>query len=84
VPPGSYLALMQPARDENLLIAQRRWNQLSPVRVWLRDRDEVAGWLNGLDLVRPGIVDVNEWRPADGDPRYPDGMPLYGVVARKP
>ena len=84
VPPGSYLALMQPARDENLLIAQRRWNQLSPVRVWLRDRDEVAGWLDGLDLVRPGIVDVNEWRPADGDPRYPDGMPLYGVVARKP
>ena len=84
VPSGSYLALMQPARDENLLIAQRRWNQLSPVRVWLRDRDEVAGWLNGLDLVRPGIVDVNEWRPADGDPRYPDGMPLYGVVARKP
>ena len=84
VPPGSYLALMQPAMDENLLIAQRRWNQLSPVRVWLRDRDEVAGWLNGLDLVRPGIVDVNEWRPADGDPRYPDGMPLYGVVARKP
>jgi S-adenosyl methyltransferase len=84
VPPGSYLALMQPAIDEELLIAQRRWNQLSPVPVWLRTRDEVASWLNGLELVAPGIVDVDEWRPAHGDPEYPDGMPLFGVVARKP
>jgi hypothetical protein len=84
VPPGSYLVLMQPARDENLLIAQQRWNQLSPIPVWLRDRDEVASWLDGLELVRPGIVDVNKWRPAEDDPQYPDGMPLYGVVARKP
>ena len=84
VPSGSYLALMQPARDEDLLIAQRRWNQISPIPVWLRDRGEVAGWLDGLELVEPGIVDVDEWRPADGDLEYPDGMPLYGVVARKP
>jgi hypothetical protein len=84
VPSGSYLALMQPAVDEDLLIAQRRWNQISPVRVWLRDRDEVASWLTGLDLAAPGIVDVDKWRPADGDPEYPDGMPLYGAVARKP
>jgi S-adenosyl methyltransferase len=84
VAPGSYIALMQPAREESLLIAQRRWNQISPIPVWLRDRDEVASWLNGLELAGPGIVDVNEWRPADGDPQYPDGMPLYGVVARKP
>ncbi len=84
VPSGSYIALMQPAADEGLLIAQRRWNQISPVSVWLRDRDEVAGWLDGLEVVEPGIVDVDEWRPADGDPEYPDGMPLYGVVARKP
>ena len=84
VPSGSYLALMQPAVDENLLIAQRRWNQISPVPVWLRDRDEVASWLTGLELAEPGIVDVDKWRPADGDPVYPDGMPLYGAVARKP
>jgi S-adenosyl methyltransferase len=84
VPSGSYLALMQPAIDENLLIAQRRWNQISPIPVWLRDRDEVASWLTGLELAEPGIVDVDKWRPADGDPAYPDGMPLYGAVARKP
>jgi O-methyltransferase involved in polyketide biosynthesis len=84
VPPGSYLALMQPAADESLLAAQRRWNQVSPVPMWLRTREEVAGWLDGLELVEPGIVDVDKWRPADGDPVYPDGMPLHGAVARKP
>jgi hypothetical protein len=84
VPSGSYLVLMQPAIDDDLLIAQRRWNQISPIPVWLRDRDEVASWLTGLELAEPGIVDVDKWRPADGDPEYPDGMPLYGAVARKP
>jgi hypothetical protein len=84
VPPGSYIALMQPAVDEGLLVAQRRWNQISPIPVWLRDRREVASWLDDLELAEPGIVDVNKWRPADGDPEYPDGMPLYGAVARKP
>jgi hypothetical protein len=84
VPSGSYLALTQPAAEEGLLAAQRRWNQVSPVPIWLRGRDEVVGWLHGLELVEPGIVYVDEWRPADGDLAYPNGMPLYGAVARKP
>jgi S-adenosyl methyltransferase len=84
VPSGSYLALMQPAPEEGLLAAQRRWNQISPIPVWLRDRDDVAGWLDGLELVEPGIVDVDKWRPANGDPKYHNGMPLFGAVARKP
>ena len=80
---GSYLAIMQPAVDEGLVAAQRRWNQVAPMPVWLRDRDEVASWLTGLELVEPGIVEVDKWRPAEGDPVYPGGMPLYGAVARK-
>jgi hypothetical protein len=81
---GSYLALTQPAAGESLLAAQRLWNQVSPIPVWLRDRDDVAGWLDGMELVEPGIVDVDKWRSADGDPEYPDGIPLYGAVGRKP
>jgi S-adenosyl methyltransferase len=84
IPSGSYLALTQPAAGESLLAAQRLWNQVSPIPVWLRNRDDVAGWLDGLEPVGPGIVDVDKWRPADGDPEYPNGMPLYGAVARKP
>jgi hypothetical protein len=43
--PGSYLAIAQAAPAERWLAAQRRWNQLAPLPVWLRDREEVASWL---------------------------------------
>ena len=84
VPAGSYLAAMQPTRDERLIVAARRWNQLAATPVILRDRDQVVRWFAGLELVDPGIVEVHRWRPAPGDPDYPDGMPLLGAVARKP
>ena len=82
--PGSYLAVMQPAAHEGLRAVQRRWNELSALPVWLRDRTEVASWFAGLSLVEPGIVEVHRWRPDQGDPSYPHGMPLYAAVGRKP
>jgi hypothetical protein len=82
--PGSYLAVMQPAADEGLRPVQRRWNELATLPVWLRDRAEVASWFAGLSLVEPGIVEVPEWRPDEGDRPYRHGMPLYGAVGRKP
>jgi hypothetical protein len=84
VPSGSYLAVALPARDERTVTVARRWNQLGAAPVFLRDRDEVARWLSGLELVEPGLVEVHQWRPAPGDQDYPDGMPLLGAVARKP
>ncbi|MGH3246461.1 MAG: SAM-dependent methyltransferase [Trebonia sp.] len=83
VPVGSYLAVMQPSRDERLAPAARRWNQLAASPVFLRDRDEVARWFTGLELIDPGIVEVHRWRPAPGDQEFPDGMPLLGALARK-
>jgi len=84
LPAGSYLAVMQPSRDERLMVAARRWNQLADSHIFLRDRDEVACWFAGLELIDPGIVEVDQWRPAPGDPGFPDSIPLLGAVARKP
>ena len=86
VPPGSYLAIMHPASDLDpaLLEAERRWNQLAAQRVKLRSRQEVTGFLAGLELVEPGLVTVAEWRPEEGAPATAELIPLYGVVARKP
>ena len=86
VPPGSYLAIMHPASDLDpaLLEAERRWNQLAAQRVKLRSRQEVTGFLAGLELVEPGLVTVPEWRPEAGTPTPEELIPLYGVVARKP
>jgi len=80
---GSYLAVMQPSRDERLTVAARRWNQLAATPIFLRDRDEVARWFTGLELIDPGIVEVHRWRPDPGDRDFPEGMPLLGVMARK-
>jgi hypothetical protein len=84
VPPGSYLAVMHPLRDERIAMAASRWNQLAAMPVFLRDREQVSRWLGGLDLVDPGLVEVQQWRPAPGAPDYPGGLPLLGAVARKP
>ena len=51
---------------------------------FLRGRAEVTRWFGGLELVEPGIVDVDQWRPDPCDRLLPGGMPLLGAVARKP
>jgi hypothetical protein len=83
---GSYLVIMQPANDIDaaLMAAQRRWNQVAPTPVSLRDRDEVTAWFDGLELVEPGIVAAPEWHPDKDDPQYDMPIPLYVGVARKP
>jgi S-adenosyl methyltransferase len=86
LPSGSYLVALQPTPDERLGVAGERWNQISPVPVFLRDRGTVQGWFAGLglDLIEPGLVELDRWRPTPGDPQYPGGLPLLGAVARKP
>jgi hypothetical protein len=84
LPAGSYLAIAHTARDERLATAARRWNQLGTMPVYLRDGTEIAQWLTGLDLVEPGVVEAHRWRPAPGDPDYPEGMPVLAAVARRP
>jgi hypothetical protein len=80
--PGSYLVVMQPASDldPSLETAAVRWNQIAPTPVVLRGRAEVASWTDGLELIEPGVVQVDDWRP--DEEASPRGMPLYGFVAR--
>jgi hypothetical protein len=83
VPSGSYVALIQPTKDPRLVPAARRWNQLAATPVFLRDREQVVRWLRGLELVAPGLVPLNEWRPEHGDPLCPGGVPVLGAVVKK-
>jgi hypothetical protein len=67
LPAGSYLALSHPASD--LRTAEtgemtRRLNQrMSGTLATLRDRAQVAEYFAGLDLVEPGLVQPQRWRP---------------------
>jgi SAM-dependent methyltransferase len=50
----------------------------------IRDRASVAAFLDGLELVDPGLVPVGRWRP-DGEADGATGTsPVIGGVARKP
>jgi hypothetical protein len=78
VPAGSYLAMAHPASDiraEQQAAMIRRLNAWMRVQeVTLRDRAAVSRFFDGLDLVDPGVVQPQQWRPpapGDGPPTVP-------------
>jgi S-adenosyl methyltransferase len=86
VPPGSYLAISHPAADiETEAMAQmaERLNKLMAEKVTFRTRPEVARFFDGLELVEPGMVRVQEWRPAS-ELEAKSAAALWGGVGRKP
>jgi S-adenosyl methyltransferase len=84
--PGSYLGLCHVASDLDPAVegGANQWNRMSPLRITLRSRAEVAGLTTGLDLVEPGLVPVNEWRPAAGQGGLDRPVPAYAMLGRKP
>ena len=85
VPPGSYLLLSHVASDiepEKMAEMGKRLNRLLAQRGWYRNQPEVAGFFAGLELVPPGIVPVQQWRP-DSDMEATRRSAMWGGVARK-
>jgi hypothetical protein len=91
VPSGSYLALSHMTNDvtaDKMAVVHGRLDEkmrtTNPPA--LRPRAEIARFLDGLELVDPGLVPVAEWRPDDTPPAATGERvtPLYGAVARKP
>jgi S-adenosyl methyltransferase len=85
-PSGSYLAIHHLASDldPSLGGALKRWNAAAAVPIVLRSSAEIAALVTGLDLVAPGLVPVNDWRPDESDLPAAAPVPIYGLVARKP
>jgi hypothetical protein len=86
VPAGSYLVLTHPAKDidtEAVAEVARRYNARVPAGQQRRSRDEVARFFDGLELLEPGIVQTNQWRPATPEVAAV-AVPMWAGVARKP
>lgn len=49
----------------------------------LRSPEELAGLFTGTELVEPGLVPINAWRP-DTDAPWDRPIDAYGAVGRKP
>jgi hypothetical protein len=87
VPPGSYFAMYHLASDLDPALeeAARQWNKMMPLQpITLRSRAEVASLMTGLEPLRPGLVPINEWRPAPEDPHLEHTIPIYAAVAARP
>lgn len=94
LPSGSYLAISYATADfgaEAWVEINSRLRALGPSQVRTRTKDEVARLFQGLELVEPGIVVPQRWRPdrskvevgaagAVGDA----DIPIWAGVARKP
>ncbi len=86
VAPGSHLVIAHPAADIATGPAgegERRYNQHAAVPVTLRTRAEVRRFFAGLDVLEPGVVPVDQWRPPP-DVRPRNDLAIYGGVGRKP
>ena len=87
MPSGSYLVLthmnsdlFSPAEKENLLGITR---EMSHQQYSFSSRAEVARFFDSLDLVAPGLIRAEEWRPDPADQATATTSLLAGV-GRKP
>jgi hypothetical protein len=86
LPRGSYLAVTHPTGDFNpgemagaVAAAQHAGINLVP-----RGQAGVAAFLDGLELIDPGVVPVLDWRPDGPEPADPRSAYYYAAIGRKP
>jgi len=86
LPPGSYLVLAHPASDiraAKMADMTRRVNQrMSGPPATMRDRAAITRFFDGLDLLDPGVVQPQQWRPESGT-LSPAQVTAWCGVARK-
>jgi SAM-dependent methyltransferase len=86
VPPGSYLAVSHSGSD---LFAQETRDSFRSVingtiqqQYTPRSREQVMRFFAGMDLMPPGLVPVEEWRPEPGTDAMGKSA-TYGALGRK-
>jgi len=88
--PGSYLAISHgptgTAEDDpgNVVGSVTTVFRQASTQLHVRSLEDIRRFFDGFDLIEPGVVWINEWRPEPGIP--PAGQPrsLRGGVGRKP
>ena len=86
LPAGSYLVLAHPASDiraAQMAEMTKRVNQrMSGPRATMRDRAAITRFFDGLELLEPGVVQPQQWRPEPGI-HHPSQVTAWCGVARK-
>jgi hypothetical protein len=94
LPAGSYLAISHGSRDipvrpdmspeamTEMGSRVEQLYQLTTTSLTTRSRAQVERFFDGFELLEPGLVEIQRWRPDHRDPRLPGGF--FGGVGRKP
>jgi hypothetical protein len=85
LPSGSFLVLSHPGSDveADATEAARHYNDRAAEQARLRSRGDVMRFFDGLDMVKPGLVQVQDWRPT-APPLAASSTSLWAGVGRKP
>ena len=86
LPPGSSLTISHVPSDMHASAMKDmgdRLNRLLAQRSTYRSREEVTRFFGGLELVPPGVVPIQEWRPASAE-EAGAAAAMWGGVGLKP
>jgi hypothetical protein len=89
IAPGGYLVLAHTCRDlapAGAAKAIERFSEVLDESYVLRTKTQITQLAAGFELIEPGLVPVEQWRP-DVGPSANEGnrpVPIYGAVGRKP
>lgn len=84
LPAGSFLALNDGTNtDEAFAEAQEGYDETGAVPYKLRHPEQIMHFFDGLDLVEPGIVPVNRWRPEPSPFEPGPDVDAFGGIGRK-
>jgi len=84
LPAGSYLAINDSINTSpELEEALRVYEASGAVPYRTRSLEQFTSYFDGLELVEPGVVLVDDWHPDPNVPRGPE-IPQSGAVGRKP
>ncbi len=82
--PGSHIAISQftPAGDPRATAQLEEVYVNTPWPLTLRSQDQIVRFFDGFELLPPGVVDVQQWRPELGEPPK-TALKMQGGVGRK-
>ncbi|MFF5338280.1 SAM-dependent methyltransferase [Streptomyces sp. NPDC013181] len=83
LPAGSFLVLSHATDDFADCSAARAVYATATTPLTPRSRSEIERFLDGFELLAPGLVPVPSWRPDAPYAARPAGVGVYGAVARK-
>lgn len=84
LPSGGYLAIYDTSDvSHGQNDALRRYNESGADPYRVRRPDQIARFFAGLELVEPGVVPVQQWRPDDTPVAFPQDLTNLGGVGKK-